>query len=143
MAAILRHAGKVEITPHILAAKHMKPVVNSMTLGTIAMTGGELSDRQPEGMQELMMWLGSESLKVGEALGRPIVPIFGLTTAEIEGSNDLHMKLVDKGFARGRRGHRHHRDRRLRRAAADGLSASRSAPTQAGRRSWLPRSFLQ
>src|ERR1043166_4188774 len=105
----------------------MKPVVNSMTLGTIARTGGELSDRQPEGMQELMMWLGSESLKVGEALGRPIVPIFGLTTAEIEGSNDLHMKLVDKGFARGRRGHRHHRDRRLRRAAADGLSASRSA----------------
>ena len=96
MAAILRHAGKVEITPHILAAKYMKLVLNSMTLGTIAMTGGELSDRQPEGMQELMMRLGSESLKVGEALGHPIVPIFGLTSAEIEGSNNLLMKLVDK-----------------------------------------------
>jgi 2-dehydropantoate 2-reductase len=67
-----------------------------MTLGTIAMTGGELSDRQPEGMQELMMRLGSESLKVGEALGFPVVPIFGLTSAEIEGSNNLLMKLVDK-----------------------------------------------
>jgi 2-dehydropantoate 2-reductase len=88
VAAVLRHAGKVEITPHILAAKYMKLVVNSMTLGTIAMTGGELSDRQPEGMQELMMRLGSESLKVGDALGHPIVPIFGLTAADMEGSNN-------------------------------------------------------
>ena len=96
VAAILRHAGKVEITPHILAAKYMKLVLNSMTLGTIAMTGGELADKQPEGMQELMMQLGSESLKIGEALGHPIVPIFGLTSAEIEGSNNLLMKLVDK-----------------------------------------------
>ena len=74
----------------------MKLVLNSMTLGTIAMTGGELSDRQPEGMQELMMRLGSESLEVGKALGHPIVPIFGLTAAEIEGSNNLLMRLVDK-----------------------------------------------
>ena len=96
VAAILRHAGKVEITPHILAAKYMKLVLNSMTLGTMAMCGTELADSQPEGMQELMMALGSESLKIGEALGHPIVPIFGLTKAEIEGSNNLLMKLVDK-----------------------------------------------
>ena len=49
VAAILRHAGKVEITAHILAAKYMKLVLNSMTLGTIAMTGGELADQQPDG----------------------------------------------------------------------------------------------
>src|ERR1700682_1021110 len=96
VAAILRHAGKVEITPHILAAKYMKLVLNSMTLGTIAMTGGELPARQPAGMQELMMRLGSESLAVGEALGHPVVPIFGLTSAEIQGSNNLLMRLVDK-----------------------------------------------
>jgi 2-dehydropantoate 2-reductase len=96
VAAILRHAGTVEITPHILAAKYMKLVVNAMTLGTIAMTGGVLSERQPEGMQELMMRLGSEALEVGEALGHPIVPIFGLTSAQIEGSNNLLMQLVDK-----------------------------------------------
>jgi 2-dehydropantoate 2-reductase len=47
-------------------------------------------------MQELMMRLGSESLEVGKALGFPVVPIFGLTAAEIEGSNNLLMKLVDK-----------------------------------------------
>ena len=74
----------------------MKLVLNSMTLGTIAMTGGELADKQPEGMKELMMQLGSDSLKIGEALGHPIVPIFGLTSAEIEGSNNMLMKLVDK-----------------------------------------------
>ena len=96
VAAVLRHAGKVEITPNILAAKYMKLVLNSMTLGTIAMTGGELADKQPEGMQELMMQLGSEALKIGQALGHPVVPIFGLTQAEIEGTNNLLMKLVDK-----------------------------------------------
>jgi 2-dehydropantoate 2-reductase len=96
VATILRHAGKVEISSHILAAKYMKLVLNSMTLGTIAMTGGELADKQPEGMQELMMQLGSEALRIGQALGHPIVPIFGLTQAEIEGSNNLLMKLVDK-----------------------------------------------
>jgi 2-dehydropantoate 2-reductase len=96
VAAILRHAGKVEITSDILAAKYMKLILNSMTLGTMAMTGGELTDQQPEGMQELMMQLGSESLKVGEALGHPVVPIIGLAAADIEGSNNLLMKLVDK-----------------------------------------------
>src|ERR1700745_3917496 len=69
VAAILRHAGKVEITPHILAAKYMKVVVNSMTLGTIAMTGGELSERQPEGMQELMMRLRARARCVGARRG--------------------------------------------------------------------------
>ena len=71
VAAILRHAGKVEITPHILAAKYMKLVLNSMTLGTIAMTGGELADKQPEGMQELMMQLGSELLEDRRSAGPP------------------------------------------------------------------------
>ncbi len=96
VAAILRHAGKVEITSKILASKYMKLVVNSMTLGTIAMTGGELTDAQPAGMQDFMMRLGSEALAVGAALGHPVVPIFGLAPAEIEGSNNLLMRLVDK-----------------------------------------------
>lgn len=96
VAAVLRHAGKVEINSHILASKFMKLVLNSMTLGTMAMMGRELADEQPPGMSELMTQLGSEALKVGEALGHSVVPIFGLTQAEIEGSNSLLMKLVDK-----------------------------------------------
>src|SRR5262245_13794502 len=43
-----------------------------------------------------MMALGTEALKIGEALGHKVVPIFGLTQAEIEGTNNLLMKLVDK-----------------------------------------------
>jgi len=96
VAAVLRHAGKVEMSDDILSSKYMKLVLNSMTLGTIAMLGNELADKQPDGMQELMMALGTESLAIGKALGHSIVPIFGLTQAEIEGSNNLLMKLVDK-----------------------------------------------
>lgn len=55
VAAILRHAGKVELKSNILAAKYMKLVLNSMTLSTMAMIGGDLADKQPEGMSELMM----------------------------------------------------------------------------------------
>jgi 2-dehydropantoate 2-reductase len=96
VAAILRHAGKVDLVDDVLAAKFMKLVVNSMTLATMAMIGGDLADAQPEGMRELMMKLGTESLTVSQALGYPIVPIFGLSKQEVEGSNNLLMKLVDK-----------------------------------------------
>ena len=65
VAAILRHAGKVDLVDDVLAAKFMKLVVNSMTLGTMAMIGGDLADAQPDGMRELMMRLGTEALVVG------------------------------------------------------------------------------
>ena len=93
---VLKHAGKVELVDNVIAAKFMKFAVNSMTLGTMAMIGGDLADEQPPGMSELMMRLGEESLAVGEALGHPIVPIFGLTQEEVEGSNRLLQKLIDK-----------------------------------------------
>lgn len=96
VAAVLRHAGRVDFVEDVLAAKMMKLVVNSMTLGTIAMIGGELADAQPEGMRELMMRLGTESLTVHQALGHPVVPIFGLSREEIEGANNLLMRFIDK-----------------------------------------------
>jgi len=82
-----------------------------MTLGTIAMTGGELADKQPEGMQELMMRLGSESLKSAKRWATPFVPIFGLTSAEIEGSN----KLAHEAGGQGQSRHRPWTRRQLRR----------------------------
>jgi len=94
--AVLKHAGKVDFVDDILAAKFMKLVVNSMTLGTMAMIGGDLADEQPPGMSELMMRLGQESLAVGEALGHPVVPLFGLKQEEIQGSNQLLQKFIDK-----------------------------------------------
>lgn len=96
VADVLRHAGKVEMVEDILSTKYMKLVLNSMTLGTMAMTGGELNDAQPAGMNELMMKLGSESLAVGSKLGHAIAPIFGLTRQEMEGSNNLLTKMIDK-----------------------------------------------
>jgi len=96
VAEVLRNAGKVDFVDDVLAAKFMKLVVNSMTLGTMAMIGGDLAEKQPEGMRELMMKLGTESLSVSQAMGYPVVPIFGLSKEEVEGSNNLLMKLVDK-----------------------------------------------
>ena len=93
---VLKHAGKVELVDNVIAAKFMKFAVNSMTLGTMAMIGGDLADEQRPGMSELMMRLGEESLAVGEALGHPIVPIFGLTQEEVEGSNRLLQTLINK-----------------------------------------------
>lgn len=96
VAEVLRHAGKVDLVDNILDAKFMKLVVNTMTLGTMAMIGGDLADEQPAGMSELMMRLGEESLAVGAALGHPMVPIFGLTQADIEQSNQPLQKFIDK-----------------------------------------------
>jgi 2-dehydropantoate 2-reductase len=96
VAEVLRHAGKVDLVDNILDAKFMKLVVNSMTLGTMAMIGGDLADEQPAGMSELMMRLGEESLAVGAALGHPMVPIFGLTQEDIEQSNQPLQKFIDK-----------------------------------------------
>jgi 2-dehydropantoate 2-reductase len=93
---VLKHAGKVDVIDDVLAAKFMKLVVNSMTLGTMAMVGGDLADEQPEGMSELMMKLGEESLAVGKALGHAVVPLFGLKLEEVEGSNRLLQKFIDK-----------------------------------------------
>lgn len=93
---VLKHAGRVDFVEDIIAAKFMKFAVNSMTLGTMAMIGGDLAEEQPPGMSELMMRLGEESLAVGQLLGHPIVPIFGLSREEVEGSNRLLQTLIDK-----------------------------------------------
>ena len=93
---ILRHAGKVDVVDDILAAKFMKLVVNCMTLGTMAMIGGDLAEEQPSGMSDLMMRLGEEALAVGASVGHPVVPIFGLTKEQIESSNRLLQTLIDK-----------------------------------------------
>ncbi len=96
VAAVLEHAGTVDFVDDILSAKFMKLVVNSMTLGTMAMIGGDLADEQPVAMRELMMRLGHESLAVGEALGHPVVPLFGLELEDLGASDQLLQKFIDK-----------------------------------------------
>lgn len=95
LADVLRRAGKVELVDNILSAKFMKLVVNTMSLGPMAMVGGDLAEEQPPGMNELMMQLGEEALAVGAALGHPVVPIFGLTKEDLEQSNRPLQTLID------------------------------------------------
>jgi 2-dehydropantoate 2-reductase len=94
---LLRNVGKVAVTPKILAAKWMKLVVNTMCLGPFALLGLRLSEAaELPGMRELVLRVGAEALELGQNLGHPIVPIFGLTPEDVRGSNQLLEKLMDK-----------------------------------------------
>jgi 2-dehydropantoate 2-reductase len=93
---LLEHVGRVELVDNIIAAKFMKLVLNAMALGPVAMIDGDLADTPPPGMNEFMMRLGDEAVIVGDALGLPIVPIFGLTKEEIESSNRPLQTLIDR-----------------------------------------------
>ena len=97
LEAILSNIGKVSITPDIIAAKWMKLVVNSMSLGPVAMMGATPYEaaRNPKA-RALLLAAGAESLAVGQARGYTIQPIFGLSPEDIANTNRLLEKLLDK-----------------------------------------------
>lgn len=96
MQALLAPVGKVEIKQNIIAAKWSKLVVNAMCLGPFAMVGMPLIDAlKVPGMRELIIEIGEEAIRVGLDLGHPVEPIFGLTAAELAGSNRPAEKLFD------------------------------------------------
>ena len=96
MQALLSPVGKVEIKPNILAAKWTKLIVNAMCLGPFAMVGLTLYDAlKLPGMRELIIEIGEEAMRVGHDLGHPVEPIFGLTQADLAGSNRPAEKLFD------------------------------------------------
>jgi 2-dehydropantoate 2-reductase len=96
MQALLAPVGAVEIKPDILAAKWMKLVVNAMCLGPFAMVGRTLYDGLAlPGMRELIVEIGEEAMRLGHDLGHKVEPIFGLTQAELAGSNRPAEKLFD------------------------------------------------
>ncbi len=96
MQALLSAVGKVEIKQNILAAKWSKLVVNAMCLGPFAMVGMTLADAvKLPGMRELIIEIGEEAMRVGHDLGHPVEPIFGLTAADLAGSNRPAEKLFD------------------------------------------------
>lgn len=94
---ILRHAGKVSITPDIRSAKWMKLVVNTMCLAPFAMLGLTLYEavRLP-GMRDFALQAGTEALAVGQSMGYRIEPIFGLKEEDVKDTNRLLEKLLDK-----------------------------------------------
>lgn len=97
IAQVLGHAGVVEISDDILAAKWMKLVSNAMTLATTALVGLPIDEAVAlPGMREVMLKAGGEALAAGEVRGHPVVPIFGLKPADMEKTNQLLDLLHDK-----------------------------------------------
>jgi 2-dehydropantoate 2-reductase len=96
MQALLGPVGKVEIKDNILAAKWTKLVVNAMCLGPFAMVGLTLYDAvKLPGMRDLIIQIGNEAVHAGQDLGYQLEPIFGLTQADLAGSNRPAELLFD------------------------------------------------
>jgi 2-dehydropantoate 2-reductase len=94
---ILRHVGKVAISPNIMSAKWMKLVVNTMCLGPFAMLGLTLYEAvKLPGMREFIARVGTEALTAGQDLGYTIEPIFGLSEDDVKDTNSLLDKMLDK-----------------------------------------------
>ena len=94
---ILLEVGKVAITENIIAAKWMKLVINTMSLGPAAMLGLPLQEAlKLEGVKEFALKVGTEALAVGQKRGYSIEPIFGLTKDDIKDTNRLLETLFDK-----------------------------------------------
>src|SRR6185436_5630264 len=96
LQALLGPVGRVEIKPNIMAAKWTKLIVNAMCLGPFAMVGLTLYDAlKLPGMRELIIEIGEEAMRAGQDLGYPVEPIFGLTEADLAGSNRPAEKLFE------------------------------------------------
>ena len=108
LASLLSAVGRTEIKADILAAKWTKLVVNAMCLGPPALVGLTVLDAMElPGMRELVISIGEEAMLAGQDLGYALEPIFGLTAADLAGSNRPGEKLFDKlvgdiGPGRGR-----------------------------------------
>jgi 2-dehydropantoate 2-reductase len=84
IAILLRHSGHVEVVDDIEATKWMKLVSNATTLATTAILGLPIAEAAAEpAMRDIMLAAGQEALDATVGLGNPILPIFGLTTADV------------------------------------------------------------
>jgi 2-dehydropantoate 2-reductase len=96
IARLLRHSGSVEIVDDIRATKWMKLVSNATTLVTTAILGLPMKQAVLlPGMRDLMLRSGQEALDTGRALGHRILPIFGLTAADLGKTDRLVEHLLD------------------------------------------------
>jgi 2-dehydropantoate 2-reductase len=100
VAAVLRHSGTVQLVDNIAATKWMKLISNSTLLVTSAILGLPMLDAlHVPGMREIMLKAGQEALDVAQAIGHPILPIFGLTQAEVADPALVVEIMLDKLFA--------------------------------------------
>lgn len=96
-ASVLRAAGTVEISPDIRSSKWMKLVANAAELVPSAILNLPLGDavRLP-GMREFMIATGQEAVRTCLATGNRLMPIFGMTEADIAEPDDYAVTLLDR-----------------------------------------------
>lgn len=96
VADLLRHSGAVDVVEDILATKWMKLVSNATTLVTTAILGMPmLKAVEMPGMRKLMVRSGQEALDAGAAQGYPVLPIFGLSGADLGDAARVVETLLD------------------------------------------------
>ncbi len=101
VAELLRCAGEVAVVDGIIATKWMKLVSNSSVLAPTATLGLPMVDAiGVPGMRDVMIRAGQEALSVGAAQGLPILPIFGLTSQEVEHADRVVETMLDRLYAR-------------------------------------------
>lgn len=95
-ADLLRHSGTVEIADDIRSSKWMKLVVNAAELVPSAILGLPLAEaiRVP-GMREFMVEAGQEAVRTTLAIGNRVVPIFGMTAADVTSPERFTEVLLD------------------------------------------------
>ncbi len=100
VAEVLRRSGSVDVVGDIRSAKWMKLVSNATTLVTTASLGLSMADaEQTPGMRELMVASGQEALDAALADGASVVPIFGLTAADVGRPERVVDTLLDTLYA--------------------------------------------
>ena len=96
VAAILRHAGRVEVSDDIRSSKWMKLVANCTELVTSAALNMTVMEavRVP-GMRPLMIEAGNEAVRTALKLGHQIRPIIGMTQDDVTGPESFAEKLLE------------------------------------------------
>ena len=96
VASLLRHSGTVEIVDDIQATKWMKLVSNATTLATTALLGCSMVEAAAvPAMRDVMLRSGQEALDATVGLGNPVLPIFGLTPADVTQPETVVETLLD------------------------------------------------
>ena len=97
VASVLRAAGTVEISSDIRSSKWMKLVANAAELVPSAILDLPLGEavRLP-GMREFMVATGHEAVRTCLETGNRLMPIFGMTEADIGDPDDYAVVLLDR-----------------------------------------------
>ena len=95
-ASVLRAAGTVEVSGDIRSSKWMKLVANAAELVPSAILDLPLGDavRLP-GMRDAMIETGREAIRTCLAAGNRLMPIFGMTEADVANPDEYAVRLLD------------------------------------------------